>query len=80
MQRCHIQFSVSGEINFIVQEGEEDSAEDIVERLEDGDIPVWLETLILESLMDEPLERLSIDHYRIKGRAPDPEEELNFDY
>jgi hypothetical protein len=78
MQQCIIKFTLTGEVRFAVSEGEEETAEEIVEQLEDGNPPNWLEARILENLAQHAIEWLSVDQTIIKGREPLPEEELNF--
>jgi len=77
MQRCKVVLSIPCKIEFLVRDGEEETAEELIERLQEGDLPIWMEELILRSLK---LDELEVIDTKILGQAPGPEEELNFDY
>jgi hypothetical protein len=45
--------------------------------MEDGCPPTWLEELIREGIL---IEEAEVEEFKITGRAPSSEEELDFDY
>jgi hypothetical protein len=77
MQRCRLKIIVPSVIEFRIRSGEEDSAEDLIDKIKNGYTPTWIEELIKRGLQFEEIE---IDNYKVSGREPAPDEELNFDY
>lgn len=78
MQRCRVEFSIKSVIEFRVREGEEEeTAQELIERIVDGYAPTWIETLIRRGLQYDQIE---IENYVVLGQEPLPDEELNFDY
>lgn len=75
MKRCAIDISSSGTVKFKVQEGEEDHAESILDMLEAGDPPTWLQNLLIEELM----RNLVVEGWEIISLEPEPDEDLNFE-
>jgi hypothetical protein len=76
MQRCRIRFSLSGEVKFNVQVGEEATADELIQSLADGCPPAWLEHLVMESLA---ISEIELDDVSITGDEPMLGEELDFD-
>lgn len=79
MQRLRVSFYLPGRVTIPVQEGEEQTATDLMDLLAGGSPPAWLEGKIREALEDTSMEHLEIEHYEILGTAPEPDEELDFD-
>ncbi len=77
MQRCRLELNVRSVINFKLREGEEDTAEELIERIADGYSPIWIEELIKRGLRCDIIE---VEDFKITGNEPSPDEELNFDY
>lgn len=75
MQRCKISYFVPGKAEFHLQEGEEETAEELVEQLAAGRAPTWLETLVKEGLR---IDKIEIEEVETLGRAPREGEELDF--
>lgn len=77
MQRCRVELNVKSVIEFRVRAGEEETAEELLERIADGYAPAWIETLIRRGLQCDQVE---IENFSVLGEEPLPDEELNFDY
>lgn len=77
MQRCKLKVLVPSVIEFRVREGEEESAEELIEKIGEGYAPTWIEELIKRGLR---FDQADVDEFVITGLEPQPDEELNFDY
>lgn len=78
MQRCRLELSVNCVINFRIRSSEEEeTAESLIERINEGYAPTWIEELIKKNLQ---FDQISVDQFSITGDEPAPDEELNFDY
>ncbi len=77
MQRCRVELNVKSVIEFRIRAGEEETADELLKRIEEGYAPAWIETLIKRGLQCDQVE---IEDYVVLGIEPAPEEELNFDY
>lgn len=75
MQRCKVTYFIPGKIEFRLQDGEEETAEVLIEQLVSGRAPTWLETLIQEGLK---IDQIEIDSMETYGMAPELGEELDF--
>jgi hypothetical protein len=74
MYKCRVYFQLPGKIEFQLQSGEEETAEELVESLASGRAPTWLETLVMDSLS---LENIEIESIKIRGHEPELGEELD---
>jgi len=80
MQRCRISFSISGSIKIPVQEEIEDAVEEIVDHLEDGTPPRWVESLIIEAVIKQiQAGEIEIDDTEMESEEFGPEDELVFE-
>ena len=77
MQRCRVKVSIPSIIEFRVRAGEEETAEELIEKLQEGYTPTWIEELLTRGLR---INELEIEEFSILGHEPAPDEELNFDY
>ena len=77
MQRCRVELNIKSILEFRVRQGEEDTAEDLLNMIADGYAPEWIETLIKRGL---EFDQVEIEDYSLLGDEPLPDEELNFDY
>jgi hypothetical protein len=64
-------------ISIIADPDEEETLEDLLDQISEGEGPSWLWRMLLEGLKREELEVISIE--RISTEEPPPEEELDFD-
>jgi len=78
MQRCRLELSINCIINFRIRSSEEEeTVESLIERINEGYAPTWIEELIKKNLQ---FDQITIDQFLITGDEPAPDEELNFDY
>ena len=77
MQRCRVELNLKSVIEFRVRDNEQDTAEELLERIQEGYVPTWIEELIKRNLV---LDQVEIEDYVVLGREPLPDEELNFEY
>jgi hypothetical protein len=77
VQRCRLVLNLKSVINFRIRDGEEQDAEELIEEIQRGYTPTWIEELIKRSLKFNQIE---VEDYTIAGHEPAPDEELNFDY
>jgi len=76
MQRCKIKFCLTGKTEIKVQSGEEDTLDVLIEELEEGRAPSWLEQMLVNGINWEDIE---LEEVKILGGEPGAEEELDFD-
>jgi hypothetical protein len=79
MRRLRLSLYIPARITVLVQEGEEQTAQDLVDALSVGLPPAWLESEIRKVLEEVPMERIEVDEFEILGHDPEPDEELDFD-
>jgi hypothetical protein len=77
MKRCRLVLNIKSKIEFRIREGEEETAEELIERIQDGYSPAWIESLIKKGL---DYNDIDVERKHIRGMEPAPDEELNFDY
>jgi len=80
MQRCKVKWRTTFNVEFKLQAGEEETAEELIELLEAGSAPAWLEALFVNKLERVLSEGIEVDDFTITGSEPSPDEELIFDY